>query len=478
MAEMILPVVLAGGSGTRLWPLSRQQYPKQFLVLTGLHTMFQETVLRFPAGKGVRTPLVVCNSDHRFLVAEQLQEIKTTATIILEPAGRNTAPAVAVAALAARADGDDPFLLVLPADHVIKDLAAFTDAVKTACDQAGEGRLITFGIVPDSPQTGYGYIRKGARIEGAGEKALAFSVEQFVEKPDQETAARYITEGLLWNSGMFVFRASRFLEELEKFAPEMLTCCRMAYDGKKEDLDFVRLDAQSFKQCQEDSIDYAVMEKTDRAVVIPLDCGWNDVGSWTALWEVASRDRHGNIVKGDTIIHDSRNCYINATHRLVATVGLEDLIVVETADAILVAHKDKSQEVKSIVDQLKREKKGEALLHRRVFRPWGSYEGVDNGERFQVKRIIVKPGATLSHQMHYHRAEHWVVVKGTALITQGDKTQLISENQSTYIPLGEKHRLENPGTIPLELIEVQSGSYLGEDDIVRFDDQYGRSGEH
>ncbi|OGR07284.1 MAG: mannose-1-phosphate guanylyltransferase/mannose-6-phosphate isomerase [Deltaproteobacteria bacterium RIFOXYD12_FULL_50_9] len=474
---MILPVILAGGSGTRLWPLSRQQYPKQFLPLTAINTMFQETVLRFPAGAGVRPPLVVCNSDHRFLVAEQLQEIKTKSTIILEPAGRNTAPAVAVAALAARADGDDPFLLVLPADHVIRDLNAFAQAVKTACAQARDGRLITFGIVPDSPQTGYGYIRKGASLTGSDDKAKAYSVAQFVEKPDQETASRYIAEGLLWNSGMFVFRASRFLEELEKFAPEMLACCKRAYDAKQADLDFVRLDAKSFKQCHGDSIDYAVMEKTDQAAVIPLACGWNDVGSWAALWEVAAHDEHGNVVKGNTVIQDSRNCYINASHRLVATVGLEDLIIVETSDAVLVAHREKSQEVKAIVDQLKREKKEEALLHRRVFRPWGSYEGVDNGERFQVKRITVKPGATLSHQMHYHRAEHWVVVSGTALITNGEKKLLLSENQSTFIPLGEKHRLENPGTIPLELIEVQSGSYLGEDDIVRFDDQYGRSGK-
>lgn len=471
---MIVPVILAGGSGTRLWPLSRELYPKQLLPLAGEQTMLQNTVARLKGIAALQTPLVLCTYDHRFMVAEQLRDINVDATIVIEPVGRDTAPAVAVAALAALADGEDPVLLVLPADHVIARNDAFLDAVTAGEKHAARGNMITFGIVPDRPETGYGYIKKNAKLSDAEAGQEAYSVERFVEKPDLDTAKEYIAAGDLWNSGMFMFRASKFIEELSKFAPDMLEQVKKAYENKTADLDFIRLEEEAFAACPGNSIDYAVMEKTSDAVVIPLDCGWSDVGSWSALWELGERDSDGNVLKGNVLAHDVRNCFIHAANRLVAAIGLDGHVVVETADAVLVAPKNRAQEVKSIVKRLKEEKRGEAALHRRVFRPWGSYECVDNAERFQVKRIVVKPGAKLSLQMHYHRAEHWIVVKGTARVTNGDKEIVLTENQSTYIPVGARHRLENPGTIPLELIEVQSGSYLGEDDIERFDDVYGR----
>ncbi len=489
---MLIPVILSGGAGTRLWPLSRELYPKQLLPLVNEATLFQETVQRLGGLAKVGKPLVVCNEHHRFMVAEQLRSIDCeAAAILLEPVGRNTAPAVAVAALRAMADGDDPLLLVLPADHVVLDGSALRAAVEFARPLAEAGRLLTFGIVPVQAETGYGYIQAGSRLMSEGAEVvtaeplgldakscmfLAFSVDRFVEKPNLATAEQYLSEGgYYWNSGMFLFRASRYLEELEKFAPEMLACCRSALEQAQQDLDFVRLEAEAFAACPKDSIDYAVMEKTDAAAVIPLDAGWSDVGSWSALWEVGTPDANGNVLRGDVLIEDSQNCYIHSSGRLVAAVGLQDHVVVETADAVLVAARDRVQDVKAIVAQLNKQGRGEALLHRRVNRPWGSYECIDQSERFQVKRITVNPGASLSLQKHYHRAEHWVVVKGTARISKDGESFTLSENQSTYIPLGVTHRLENPGKIPLELVEVQSGSYLGEDDIVRFEDSYGRT---
>ena len=496
---MIIPVILSGGSGSRLWPLSRELYPKQLLPLVSDRTMLQETVTRLEGLPGLGQPMVICNEQHRFMVAEQLRQVGADqATILLEPVGRNTAPAVALAALQAGAGGEDPLLLVLPADHVIRDAAAFRAAAQAGAALAEGGKLVTFGIVPDKAETGYGYIRAGEPLEGRGleaggwgllqgsdtldpgsgtrdPKAAAYAVAAFVEKPDLATAERYVAAGdYYWNSGMFLFRASVYLEELGRFAPAMLAACRKALETAQQDLDFIRLDAAAFAACPADSIDYAVMEKTAAAAVIPLAAGWSDVGSWSALWEVAQADAAGNVLVGDVLAADSRNSYLHASSRMLATVGIADLVVVETADAVLVAGKDRVQDVKKIVEQLKRDGRGEALLHRKVNRPWGSYESIDSAERFQVKHIIVRPGATLSLQMHHHRAEHWVVVKGTARVTRGDEVLTLSENQSTYIPLGVTHRLENPGRIPLELIEVQSGSYLGEDDIVRFEDKYGR----
>jgi len=474
---MILPVILSGGSGTRLWPLSRELYPKQLLPLAGIHTMLQETVTRLRGIDGAAAPLIVANDSHRFMVAEQMRLINVRPeAIILEPAGRNTAPAVAVAALHASAKKKDPVLLVLPADHVIKDLASFHAAVVAGERLTRQGRLITFGIVPAGPETGYGYIKKGKSLGAKGTKAqAAYTVERFVEKPDLATAKNYISSGhYLWNSGMFMFRTSAFLKELRRFAPAILAACTRAYKASARDLDFLRLGEEAFVASPADSIDYAVMEKTVAAAVIPLDAGWSDVGSWASLWEVHPRDRLGNAISGDVIAKDTKNCLIHAGSRLVAGIGLKDIVIVETADAVLVAHKDHSQKVKQVVDDLKREEREEALLHRRVNRPWGAYECIDSEDRFQVKRITVNPGASLSLQKHMHRAEHWVVVKGTARITRGRKVLTLSENESTYIPLGVRHRLENPGKIALELIEVQSGSYLGEDDIVRFDDRYGR----
>ncbi|CRX68374.1 MULTISPECIES: mannose-1-phosphate guanylyltransferase/mannose-6-phosphate isomerase [Stenotrophomonas maltophilia group] len=464
----IQPVILSGGSGTRLWPLSREAYPKQFLPLAGELTMLQATWKRV-APIAARGPLVIANEEHRFVAAEQLQQVGAEpAAIILEPVGRNTAPAIAVAALEATRDGADALLLVLPSDHVITHETAFRSAVEAAAAAAEAGKLVTFGIVPTGPETGYGYIKAA---DGQGLRA----VERFVEKPDLDTATGYVSSGqYYWNSGMFLFKASRYLQELERFQPAMLAGSRQAWQQARRDADFTRLDKDAFTAVPSDSIDYAVMEKTADAVVIPLDAGWNDVGSWTALRDVSQQDGDGNAHQGDVIAIDCRNTYAYA-QRLVALVGLDDVVVVETDDAVLVGKADRMQEVKTVVAQLKAEGRSEATWHRKVYRPWGAYDSIDNGERFQVKRITVKPGGTLSLQMHHHRAEHWIVVSGTAEVTRGDEVILLSENQSTYIPLGVTHRLRNPGKLPLELIEVQSGSYLGEDDIVRFEDTYGRS---
>ena len=462
------PVLLSGGSGTRLWPLSREAYPKQFLPLAGADTMLQATWRRV-APLATAAPIVVANEEHRFLVAEQLRQVGAPRTaILLEPVGRNTAPAIAAAALQAMAGGDDPLLLVLPSDHVVTDEAAFHAAVREAIPAAAGGALVTFGIVPGAPETGFGYIQAEA---GDGVRA----VRRFVEKPDAATAARYLSEGgYYWNSGMFLFRASRFLAELGRHAPAMLAAVRAACDGAVRDGDFIRLDKAAFEACPADSIDYAVMEKTDRAMVLPVDIGWNDVGSWSALWEVSAQDGDGNAHHGDVIAVDSRNSYAWA-RRLVALVGVDDLVVVETDDAVLVAHKDKVQQVKEVVARLKAGQRSHAVLHREVHRPWGSYDSIDQDEGFQVKRIKVKPGGRLSLQSHTRRAEHWIVVRGTARVTRDNDVFELHANQSTYIPLGAKHRLENPGDEVLELIEVQSGDYLGEDDIVRYEDVYGRS---
>ena len=462
------PVLLSGGSGTRLWPLSREAYPKQFLPLAGDDTMVQATWRRVDA-IAERAPIVVANEEHRVLVAEQLRQIGAPVpAILLEPVGRNTAPAIAAAALQAMADGADPLLLVLPSDHVVRDVAGFQSAVRDASAAAEAGALVTFGIVPAAPETGVGYSQADA---GDGLR----KVSRFVEKPDAATAQSYLDAGgYYWNSGMFLFRASRYLEELARFRPDIVEAVRKAHAAARHDGDFVRLDKEAFAACPSDSIDYAVFEKTDHAMVLPVDIGWNDVGSWSALWDVAERDADGNAHHGDVIAVDSRNSYAYA-QRLVALVGVDDIVVVETDDAVLVARKDKVQEVKQVVAQLKKEQRSQAVLHREVHRPWGSYDSVDNGGRHQVKRIKVKPGASLSLQMHHHRAEHWIVVSGTAEVTCDENVFLLCENQSTYIPIASVHRLRNPGKIPLEIIEVQSGSYLGEDDIVRFEDHYGRS---
>jgi mannose-1-phosphate guanylyltransferase / mannose-6-phosphate isomerase len=463
------PVILSGGSGTRLWPLSRGQYPKQFLPLVTQNTMVQETMLRLSGLAGLNNPIAVCNEDHRFMMAEQLWEIGVKPTaIILEPVGKNTAPAVAMAALSA--SSQDEVLLVLPADHVILNIEAFHLAIAKAEALAKQGNLVTFGIVPTHPETGYGYIMKDSRRLGD-----AYKVAAFVEKPDLVAAKNYVNSGdYLWNSGMFAFTAGNFLKELEKYNPEMLSACKQALSSAIIDLDFIRLDKATFSACPADSIDYAVMEKTDKAAVIPLDASWNDVGSWSALWDVTDKDASGNAVSGDVLTLDTKNSYIYSEDKLVTIIGVEDLVVVETKDAVMIAPKARVQEVKQIVDQLKQQGRSEAQVHRKAYRPWGHYDSVDSGDRHQTKRIVVKPGAKLSLQKHHHRAEHWVVVKGTALVTRGDEQILLTENESTFIPLGTVHRLENPGVIPLEIVEVQSGSYLGEDDIVRFGDSYGR----
>ncbi|MEN9460862.1 MAG: mannose-phosphate guanyltransferase [Pseudomonadota bacterium] len=468
---MLIPVILSGGVGSRLWPLSREHYPKQLLALVGQNTLLQDTVLRLKNLPEVAPPLVVCNESHRFLIAEQLRSIQIHPEhLILEPEGRNTAPAAAVAALAAQNYDLDPIILVLPADHLIKNVEVFCAQVEAALPLAAAGHLVTFGIVPNTPETGYGYIQAGQAV---GESA--FKVARFVEKPALALAQEYVAAGdYYWNSGMFLFKASRYLEELEKFAPKIFGACQESVYGATQDEDFMRLSKQAFLNCPSDSIDYAVMERTQDAVILPLDAGWNDVGAWSALWEVSEQDTQGNVCIGDVLTEASENCYLRSEYRLIAALGMKDHIIVETADAVLVAHKDYVQDVKKIVNQLKATARQEADLHRKVHRPWGTYENIDVEERFQVKRIQVKPGASLSLQMHYHRSEHWIVVKGTAQVTRGEETFVLSENQSTYIPLGVKHRLENPGKLPLELIEVQSGSYLGEDDIVRFEDVYGR----
>jgi len=466
----MIPVVMSGGSGTRLWPLSRKHKPKQFLSLFGGHTMFQDTINRLDGIEGLQEPIIVCNNDHRFMVAEQLHEMNILeSNILLEPEGRNTAPALAIAALQALRENEDPLLLVLAADHVIENTASFHQAIEQAKVEAESGKLVTFGVVPSSANTGYGYIQ-------ATEKGIVSQVAAFVEKPDLATATEYVASGkYYWNSGMFMFKASSLVEELKKFAPEILSHCRTALENGKADLDFIRLDADAFKSCPSDSIDYAVMEHTQKAVVVPLDAGWNDVGSWSSLWECAEQGEHNNVLQGDVIIDNVKNSYVHSESRLVSVIGLENIVVVETADAIMVASKNSAQDVKKIVSQLSKQDRPEAENHRLCYRPWGHYDSIDMGERFQVKRITVNPDASLSLQMHHHRAEHWIVVTGTAEVTCGEKVILLSENESTFIPLGEKHRLHNPGRVPLEMIEVQSGSYLGEDDIVRFEDNYQRN---
>jgi len=479
---MLTPVILSGGSGTRLWPLSRENQPKQLLPLTSLHTMLQETVRRLDGfdagGQGVTPSIVVCNGAHRFMVAEQLRAAGNDgARIVLEPIGRNTAPALALAAHLAARDGSDPILLVMPADHVVTDCESFHAAVATGLKAAGNGAIVTFGIVPSRPETGYGYIRTGARRDDDSLKLVSF-----VEKPGLALAEQYVASGeYLWNSGLFMMRASVWLKALNELDPVMAAACRAAFDAGVQETDFMRIDADAFAACPSDSIDYAVMEKLASAVdldipgcVVPMSAGWSDVGAWDALWEIADKDGDGNVARGDVLFEDSRNTLVYAQDRMVACVGLDDAVIVETPDAVLVARKDKTQNVKQIVAMLKSDKRSQASAHRKIHRPWGWYDSIDNGSRFQVKRIVVKPGARLSLQMHHHRAEHWIVVQGTAEVTNGDKVFLLGENESTYIPLGHTHRLANPGKLPLEIIEVQSGSYLGEDDIVRFEDTYGR----
>jgi len=466
----LFPVIMCGGSGTRLWPLSRAQFPKQFLPLVNDESMLQDTIARLPSKH--QTPVLICNEDHRFLVAQQVIEHEGTApSILLEPEGRNTAPAVALAALNILEKQGDALMLVLAADHVIKDTNKFHQSIELAVKVAEQGRLVTFGIVPTHPETGYGYIK-----QGKPQNEFCFDVAEFVEKPTEDVAVNYLSSGeYLWNSGMFLFKASRYLQELEKFRPDIFKACKAAMSDVQQDLDFLRPNKEAFLGCESESIDYAVMEKTDSAVVIPLDAGWSDVGSYSALWEICPRDKNCNVLKGDVIAQQTTNSYIHSQNKLIATIGVDNLVVIDTPDAVLVANKDKVQDVKNIVEQLKANQRPEAVLHREVYRPWGKYDSVDTGERFQVKRITVNAGAKLSVQMHHHRAEHWIIVSGTAKVTLDEKTFLLSENQSTYISIGVVHALENPGKLPLEMIEVQSGSYLGEDDIVRFEDKYGRS---
>lgn len=472
--NVLIPLILSGGSGTRLWPVSRRNLPKQFLSLAGADTLFQQTVRRAMDLPDAAFPVIVASDDHRFLAAEQLQEMGVKdARILLEPVARNTAPAIAVGALAALDKDPDAVVLVLPADHLIGNTETFSDAVRRATSLARDGWLVTFGIRPDRPETGFGYIKRGQSVADG-----VFKVEQFVEKPQADIAQDYVNSGNYdWNSGMFLLRADRYLEELREHAPAMIDAAREAYARAHVDLDFIRLDAEAFANSPSDSVDYAVMEKTQRAAVVPVSCQWSDIGSWDALWLAANKDADGNHVEGDVIALDTHDSLILSHKRhLVATLGLDNVVVVTTPDATLVASKNASQDVKKIVDKLKAAGRTEHDLHRVVRRPWGSYDSLESGDRFQVKRIVVKPGAALSLQMHHHRAEHWIVVKGVAEVTCDERVFLLAENQSTYLPLGSKHRLRNPGKVPVELIEVQSGSYLGEDDIVRFDDVYGRAG--
>lgn len=485
MTIPVCAVVLSGGSGTRLWPFSREAYPKQFLSFTGDgRTLFQETVARvsdWQTGRGdfeILPPLVVCNEMHRFLVAEQLRQMGLEqGLILLEPVGRNTAPALTIAALCAVEESGDPILAVLPSDHYVEDLPGFQARLAEAAQLAAEGRIVTFGIVPDRPETGFGYIRRGPKL-GVNAELLA----GFTEKPDTATASDYLASGqYLWNSGMFILQAGTWLDEIGRHRPDILKACQDAYTRSKRDGNFIRADKEAFSRCPSDSIDYAVMEKltteaaeTAKAVVLPLDVGWSDLGSWPALTALRPQDSHGNVVIGDVFTKDTQNSLLYSQSRFLAAVGVSNVVVIETTDAVLVAHKDRAQDVKAITDFLKKSARSEHVFHTKVHRPWGDYESIDTGSRYQVKRLCIKPGATLSLQMHHHRAEHWVVVKGTARITRGDETFLLTENESTYIPLGVRHRLENPGAIPLEIIEVQSGSYLGEDDIVRFEDRYNR----
>lgn len=462
---MIKAVVLAGGSGSRLWPLSRAGHPKQFLALNGKDTLLQATMRRLE-GLNVDSSVTICNEEHRFFVAEQLREINKLGSIILEPVGRNTAPAIALAALAA---ANDPLLLVMAADHVILDEDAFTEAIISALPLAESGKLVTFGIVPKEPHTGFGYIKKGMQYQGG------FLVDSFAEKPSSKVAQEYLNSGdYYWNAGIFLFRASRYLEELSKYRPDIFEICQESMNGMEPDLDFLRVDKDIFTHCPSDSVDYAVMEKTVDAAMVPMDAGWSDIGSWSALWDISKKDQNGNVSHGDILLHNTKNSFIRTDSKLVAAVGVDDLVIISTKDALMVAHKNSVQDTKIIVQKLRDEQRSEWKLNREVFRPWGKYDAVDLGDRYQVKRITVNPGAKLSLQMHHHRAEHWVVVSGSAKVTNGDDCFLLSENQSTYIPVGVVHALENPGKVPLELIEIQSGSYLGEDDIVRFEDQYGR----
>lgn len=484
MPDLLLPVILCGGAGTRLWPLSRESFPKQFLALTGSATMLQQTALRITQTVGtvaVAEPMVVCNAEHRFIAASQLMEVGIRQPqILLEPAGRNTAPALTLAAIQSMADGADPVLLAMPADHVIADPAAFQAAVAIALPLAASGAMVTFGIAPDRAETGYGYIQRG-EVQTGG----AYAIESFAEKPDAQTAQRYLDAGdYLWNSGLFMVRASVWLKAMAHCRPDILAACEAAMRGARHDLDFIRPDSDAFLACPADSIDYAVMERLPTtptlgiaAQVVPLRAGWSDLGAWDALWDISERDADGNVRVGSAMVDDCTDCLVFSSSRLVAAVGLEHIVVVETPDAVLVVDKSRTQEVKKIVARLHDAGNTLAHTHRKVHRPWGWYDSIDSGERFQVKRIVVNPGARLSLQMHHHRAEHWIVVKGTAQVTKGDQVFLLGENESTYIPVGHRHRLENPGRLPLEMIEVQSGSYLGEDDIVRFDDTYGRMTE-
>ena len=463
----IFAVIMAGGSGTRLWPLSRANHPKQFLSLYGDDTMLQSTVKRLE-GLNVESSITICNEEHRFFVAEQLREIDKLGSIILEPAGKNTAPTIALAALSSK-DDQDPMLLVLAADHVIQDEAAFTKAVSDAIPLAESGKLVTFGVVAHEPNTGYGYIKKGAP-QGVG-----FAVDMFVEKPTLKIATEYLESGdYFWNSGMFLFKASRYIEELQKHRSDIYDACKLSMKDVSKDNDFLRVNKPAFDECPSESIDYAIMEKTEHAVVVPMDAGWSDIGSWSSLWDISKKDLNGNSVHGDVILHKTNNSYVRTDGKLVAAIGVDDLVIVSTKDVLVVAHKDSDQNVKKIAEQLKQKKRTEWELHREIYRPWGRYDSIDSGDRYQAKRITVKPGAKLSVQMHHHRAEHWIVVSGTARVTNGEKNFLLSENESTYIPVGVVHALENPGKVNLELIEVQTGRYLGEDDIVRFEDKYGR----
>ncbi len=470
---MLYPVILSGGTGSRLWPLSRAALPKQFLPLVSEHTLFQETLIRLKDFPGMAAPLVVCNHEHRFLVAEQLLSIHATPLLqILEPLGRNTAPAAAVAAFSAQAKDAQAIMLVLPADHLIQDIPGFHAAIRAALELAQQDRLVTFGITPNEPATGFGYIERG---DALGTDGHGFSVAHFVEKPTLEKAEEFLASGkFFWNSGMFVFKADVYLSELQRCRPDIYQAAQQAWQHSTHDLDFCRLDEKAFAACPSDSIDYAVMEHTQAAAMVTVDIGWSDIGSWSSLSEVSTKDARGNALRGDVYARETINCYVRAEGRMVATIGVRDLVIVETADAVLVMHKDFSQDVKHTVEYLKQAERTEHLIHRRVYRPWGYYEGIDVGERFQAKRIMVKVGAKLSLQMHHHRAEHWVVVSGKAKVTRGEETMFLHEDQSTYIPIGMKHRLENVGDNPLYLIEVQSGGYLGEDDIVRFDDDYQR----
>lgn len=470
----MIPVVLSGGSGSRLWPLSRQAKPKQFLALTDDLTMLQNTINRLDGVDGIECPIVVCNEMHRFLVAEQLRQIGSEHQgIILEPCARDTAPAICLAALHALKSNKDELLLILPADHVISDISSFQHTLYEARVMAEKGYLVTFGIKPTRPETGYGYIKAGQKIT---ESDSAYQIDKFVEKPDYKTANNYISSGeYFWNGGMFLCKSSRFLEEMALHSPDVLTSCELALQKATKDFDFIRVNTNNFESSPSISMDYAVMEKTESAVVVPMDAGWTDLGAWSAIHQVLEKDKNGNACKGDVVLQESENCLVFAENRLVTLFGMHNAVVVETSDAIIVADNKSCQEVKLIVEKLKRENRSEATEHRQGFRPWGMYDCIDKGNRFQVKRITVKPGETLSLQLHHHRAEHWIVVSGTAKVRCGDKTSLLTENQSTFIPLGELHQLSNPGKFDLELIEVQSGAYLGEDDIERFDDEYGRA---